>query len=81
MTAMPETTGTRTVDHATFVIERTLEFPVARVFNAWADRDTKRRWFASPDENASSVHELDQLEAALRRESEHGADSPRARLS
>jgi uncharacterized protein YndB with AHSA1/START domain len=31
--------------HATFVIDRTFDAPVARVFKAFADKDAKARWF------------------------------------
>ena len=40
----------RSVTHATFVVERTLEAPPARVFDAFADPEVKARWFASPDD-------------------------------
>jgi uncharacterized protein YndB with AHSA1/START domain len=44
-----------TVAHATFTLERTYPVPPARVFAAWADSATKRRWFAGGDPG----HELD----------------------
>jgi uncharacterized protein YndB with AHSA1/START domain len=31
--------------HATFVIDRTFDAPVAQVFKAFADKDAKARWF------------------------------------
>jgi uncharacterized protein YndB with AHSA1/START domain len=34
------------VSHARFTIERTYPVPPDRVFTAWADPETKRRWFA-----------------------------------
>ncbi len=43
------------VTHATFSLERTYPVPPARVFAAWADPQTKRRWFAASD----SSHRLD----------------------
>jgi uncharacterized protein YndB with AHSA1/START domain len=52
---MPE----RSTQHITFVVERTLDAPLARVFHAWADRATKARWFVGPDDWESSDHELD----------------------
>lgn len=36
----------RTVTHATFTLERTYPVPPERAFNAWADPETKARWFA-----------------------------------
>ena len=38
------------VTHATFVVERTYSATAARVFRAWSDATTKRRWFAAPDQ-------------------------------
>ena len=35
--------------HGTFRIERTYSFPPARVFAAFSDEATKRRWFAEGD--------------------------------
>jgi uncharacterized protein YndB with AHSA1/START domain len=49
----------RSTEHATFVVERTFEAPVARVFHAWADPATKARWFIGPDDWASTDHALD----------------------
>lgn len=43
------------VVHATFVLERTYPVPPSRVFLAWADPETKRRWFAGDDAD----HQLD----------------------
>ncbi len=37
MTAAPDSASARSVQHATFAIERTIDAPVARVFQAWAD--------------------------------------------
>jgi uncharacterized protein YndB with AHSA1/START domain len=36
------------VAHGSFTIRREYAAPVAMVFNAWADRDAKMRWFAAP---------------------------------
>ncbi|MGB8365102.1 MAG: SRPBCC family protein [Rhizomicrobium sp.] len=38
----------RNTQHATFTIERTFAAPVAMVFEAWASRDAKARWFSPP---------------------------------
>lgn len=35
--------------HATFVIDRTFDAPVARVFKAFSDKDAKARWFGGGD--------------------------------
>lgn len=43
---MHETTEQGAVVHSTFAIERTYPVPPARVFAAFADQGTKRRWFA-----------------------------------
>lgn len=37
-----------TIEHATFVVERSYALPVARVFAAWADPKLKARWFCEP---------------------------------
>jgi uncharacterized protein YndB with AHSA1/START domain len=36
------------VVHGSFTIERTFKAPVERAFAAWADLDTKARWFVGP---------------------------------
>lgn len=38
--------STRSAQHATFVIERTYNFPPVRVFAAWAEPKAKAAWFA-----------------------------------
>jgi uncharacterized protein YndB with AHSA1/START domain len=43
------------VVHATFSLERTYLVPPSRVFLAWANPDSKRRWFAGDDAD----HQLD----------------------
>jgi uncharacterized protein YndB with AHSA1/START domain len=48
----------RSITHATFVIERTYDATPARVFKAWADPKAKARWFGSPDQGTVG-HELD----------------------
>lgn len=37
------------VKHSTFTLERTYSASTAQVFAAWADRDTKAKWFAAHD--------------------------------
>jgi uncharacterized protein YndB with AHSA1/START domain len=45
--------ATRSIEHASFVIERTFDAPVARVFTAWSDRAAKARWFAPGNDEYS----------------------------
>jgi uncharacterized protein YndB with AHSA1/START domain len=47
------------VDHATFVIERSLKAPAARVFRAWSDLALKQQWNSCHDEWHSEEHRLD----------------------
>jgi uncharacterized protein YndB with AHSA1/START domain len=39
----------RSVEHATFVVEREYEVPPERAFAAWADPEAKARWFVDSD--------------------------------
>jgi uncharacterized protein YndB with AHSA1/START domain len=39
----------RSVEHATFVVERRYEASPERAFAAWADQEAKARWFVDPD--------------------------------
>jgi uncharacterized protein YndB with AHSA1/START domain len=48
----------RSVEHATFVVERTYDASPAHVFAAWADPAAKRRWFGDPDQGTGEF-ELD----------------------
>lgn len=48
----------RSVNHATFVVERTYDASPARVFSAWADPTAKARWFGAPGESGAEF-ELD----------------------
>src|SRR5262245_49534417 len=43
---MRTTADQRSVAHSTFSIERTYPTPPARVFAAFSNQETKRRWFA-----------------------------------
>src|SRR5438067_1589275 len=54
-----EVMSKRSVQHATFVIEREYDAPVERVFAAWSDQRAKAQWFVGPDESVTSDHELD----------------------
>jgi uncharacterized protein YndB with AHSA1/START domain len=47
----------RSVTHATFAIERVYDASPARVFEAWADPEAKKRWFGPAEMTGS--HELD----------------------
>ncbi len=51
-------TTQHSVTHATFVIERTYPASPARVFQAFANPELKRRWFGA-DETPNVHHELD----------------------
>jgi uncharacterized protein YndB with AHSA1/START domain len=48
MTVAPAATG-RTVTNETFVVERVYPVPPSRVFAAYADRETKARWWGGGD--------------------------------
>lgn len=39
------------VGHGTFVVERTYDHPVEKVWAAWADGELKAQWFGAPGEN------------------------------
>ena len=41
----------RSVEHATFVVERRYEVSPDRAFAAWADAEAKARWFVDSDAN------------------------------
>lgn len=49
----------RSIEHASFTIERRFDAPPAAVFAAWADPAAKARWFGGPDEWDVGPHELD----------------------
>jgi DNA-directed RNA polymerase specialized sigma24 family protein len=40
----------RSVEHATFVVERSYDAAPHRVFAAWSDPEAKTRWFGSSDD-------------------------------
>jgi uncharacterized protein YndB with AHSA1/START domain len=48
----------RSVEHSTFVLERTYDASPARVFAAWADPEAKARWFGDPETGVAEF-ELD----------------------
>jgi uncharacterized protein YndB with AHSA1/START domain len=48
----------RSVNHDTFVVERTYDASPQRVFAAWADPEAKARWFGNPDQGVDE-YELD----------------------
>jgi uncharacterized protein YndB with AHSA1/START domain len=50
----------RSVTHSTLVLERHLNAPPTRVYEAFADPDLKRRWFAEGDQ-----HEVEEFTASL----------------
>ena len=53
---MPE--PERSVNHATFAVERTYDASPQRVFAAWVDPEAKARWFGNPDQGVVE-YELD----------------------
>jgi uncharacterized protein YndB with AHSA1/START domain len=61
------------VKHNTFTLERTYSTTPARVFAAWADRDTKATWFANGDSEYTLDFRVDGTEAAHGR-TDDGAD-------
>jgi len=48
-----------TVTHDTFVIERTYDAPVERVFEAWSDPKRKAGWFVGSSEALGAGYDLD----------------------
>ena len=52
------------VKHSTFTVERTYSASPAQVFAAWADRDTKAKWFAAGDDAYTLDFRLGGTEAA-----------------
>jgi uncharacterized protein YndB with AHSA1/START domain len=51
--------GERSIEHASFNIERRYDVPPATVFAAWADAAAKARWFSEPGEWVAGPLELD----------------------
>jgi uncharacterized protein YndB with AHSA1/START domain len=51
--------GERSIEHASFSIERRYDVPPATVFEAWADAAAKARWFSEPGEWVAGPLELD----------------------
>lgn len=49
----------RSTTHATFVIERDFKAAPAKVFDAFANPQSKAKWFGGPDEWEKSNHKLD----------------------
>lgn len=49
----------RSTTHATFVIERDFPHPPAKVFDAFANPQSKAKWFGGPEEWEKSNHQLD----------------------
>jgi uncharacterized protein YndB with AHSA1/START domain len=47
------------VTHDTFVLERTYDAPVTKVFHAWSDPNLKARWFAGSADALGAGYELD----------------------
>src|SRR5882724_4753990 len=49
----------RSTRHDSFVIDRIFPVPVQRVYEAWAQRDAKERWFKGPNEWTLLEREFD----------------------
>jgi uncharacterized protein YndB with AHSA1/START domain len=49
----------RSIQHSSFVLERSYAVPPQKVFNAFADQKAKARWFVGPNEWEKSDHKLD----------------------
>jgi uncharacterized protein YndB with AHSA1/START domain len=52
---------TRAIAHASFTVSRVIAAPPARVFEAFADSDMKRRWYAEGDQ-----HDVEEFASDLR---------------
>jgi uncharacterized protein YndB with AHSA1/START domain len=55
----------RTAQHATFVIEKTLRHPPAKVFRAFSDVEAKKQWFGGPDGWTQGERSFDFREGGL----------------
>lgn len=53
------------VAHATFVIERSFDAPLERVFAVWSNPEKKRRWFACHDDWKTAAYRLDFREGGV----------------
>ena len=49
----------RSVEHATFVIEREYDFPLAAVYAAWSEKNAKARWFSAGENWTTLAHDFD----------------------
>lgn len=60
MSAKPEMPLQRSVQHATFTIERVYDAPAALTYSAWADPERKARWFGgTPGQWDLEIREFD----------------------
>ena len=60
----------QSVTHASLIIERLLDAPAAKVYQAFADQTAKEKWFKGPDDSAPDEHRMDFREGG--RESNSG---------
>jgi uncharacterized protein YndB with AHSA1/START domain len=55
----------RSIEHASFTIERRYDVSPNRVFAAWSDPAAKARWFGGPEEWQAGRYELDFREGGI----------------
>src|SRR5262249_52168467 len=49
----------RSTVHSTFTLDRVFNASPARVYRAFADKDTKEQWFSGPDDWELNQHDMD----------------------
>jgi len=64
-TTMTAQAPERSVQHGTFVIEKSLRHAPAKVFAAFSDEDAKKKWFGGPDGWTQGERSFDFREGGL----------------